>query len=164
MGEGDYQVAAHVLDVEWSVVSRQSWDAECGVVAVVVAARGFHPTEVTVENFDTPGLEISGVKSRATPRVCDRTPFVNGLPGTVFHDHRIRWINPGIPPGDRAIFGYEQKDGFGSRSNQKCAGGIKYSSGRSCRPGAVRSSNFDYERLGSSRWNEWNAGSIVDRG
>ena len=81
----------------------------------------------------------------------DATGQAEALPsGTVGleHDDRVRGIHARIPSRDGAIFGYEQKNRFGARSHQKCAGGIKYGPGGCCRPGAVRGSNLDYKRLG----------------
>src|ERR1700752_2053782 len=118
MRECDYDVAAHILNAERSVIGRKTRIDE--------TASYRETMKIPVEDFDFAALKVAGVKTRHPRRQGgQRESFIDGASGAIhFYDCRRR-IRARIPAGDRSVFGSKQEERRLPRSNFKCAGVVK---------------------------------------
>ena len=97
-----YDVAAHILNSERNVVSRQR--------RVLKAFLPRPAMKMSVVDLHIAGSEVGNKKARSGSCGRDGTTLKNGLFRVVYHANRFAEVYRRIPAGNRAVFGDENKD------------------------------------------------------
>ena len=148
MCECDYDVAAHVLNPERSVIGRQ--------IRIDETSGYWGTVKMPVEDFDFTALKVGGVKAGSGRRGGQRESLVDRFSGTIHFYDRGRRIRAGVPAGNGTVFGGKQEDRRLPGTNFECAGVVVDRPGGCSTRLSIGCWNRNYKRFGQ-------AGEVVQR-